>query len=407
MNKLDKELGNIQVTDEDSEFEVERIVDKRIVDGNTEYLVKWKGWDNEKDKTWEPEENLVGSEKLIRKYEASESKQTNSKPKHDPSKNIIVAKKKKKESISHQILPVEDVDEEETEYEVESIVDKRVVDGVTEFLVKWKGWESEEDRTWEPEENLKGSEKLIKRYEASESKQTSIKPKNASSKNIIEVKKKKKEATSQEILPIQDVDEEEPEYEVERIVDKRVVDDVTEYLVKWKGWENEEDQTWEPEENLVGSEKLIKKYEVAKSKQGETKPKLDSPKKGREEKKIEQAPVSQEISEEDEEESEYEVERIVDKRDVDGVTEYLVKWKGWESEEDRTWEPEENLEGSEKLIKKYEIAESKPSKTKPKKVHSSKKEDPEDGVVLCVKCNRIFLSVEALRSHESTEHKKN
>jgi len=406
-NKLDKELGNIPVTDEDSEFEVERIVDKRIVDGNTEYLVKWKGWENEKDKTWEPEENLVGSEKLIRKYEASESKQTNSKPKHDPSKNIIVAKKKKKESISQQIVPVEDVDEEETEYEVESIVDKRVVDGVTEFLVKWKGWESEEDRTWEPEENLKGSEKLIKRYEASESKQTSIKPKNASSKNIIEVKKKKKEATSQEILPIQDVDEEEPEYEVERIVDKRVVDGVTEYLVKWKGWENEEDQTWEPEENLVGSEKLIKKYEVAKSKQGETKPKLDSPKKGREEKKNEQAPVSQEKSEEDEEESEYEVERIVDKRVVDGVTEYLVKWKGWESEEDRTWEPEENLEGSEKLIKKYEIAESKPSKTKPKKVHSSKKEDPEDGVVLCVKCNRIFLSVEALRSHESTEHKKN
>merc|ERR550519_523722 len=109
----------------------------------------------------------------------------------------------------------------------------------------------------------------------------------------------------------------------------------------------------------------------------------------------------------DEEESEYEVERIVDKRVVDGVTEYLGKGKGWESEEDRTWEPEENLEGSEKLIKKYEIAESKPSKTKPKKVHSSKKEDPEDGVVLCVKCNRIFLSVEALRSHESSEHKKN
>merc|ERR1712179_421541 len=102
------------------------------------------------------------------------------------------------------------------------------------------------------------------------------------SKNIIVAKKKKKESISQQIVPVEDVDEEETEYEVESIVDNRVVDGVTEYLVKWKGWENEEDQTWEPEENLVGSEKLIKKYEVAKSKQGETKPKLDSPKKGRE-----------------------------------------------------------------------------------------------------------------------------
>ena len=139
------------------------------------------------------------------------------------------------------------------------------------------------------------------------------------------------------------------------------------------------------------------------------KPKQGSPKKDKEEKNKQEL-VSLEKSEEvdgDEEEPEYEVERIVDKRVVDGVTEYLVKWKGWESEEDRTWEPEENLRGSEKLIKKYEIAESKPSKTKPKKVHSSKKEDLEDGVVLCVKCNRIFLSVEALRSHESSEHKKN
>merc|ERR1712013_249078 len=95
--------------------------------------------------------------------------------------------------------------------------------------------------------------------------------------------KKKKEPPK--ILPVEDVDEEEPEYEVERIVDTRVVDGVTEYLVKWEGWENEEDQTWEPKENLVGSEKLIKKYEMAESKTGKTESEHNFPVKDREKKK--------------------------------------------------------------------------------------------------------------------------
>merc|ERR1712013_598184 len=163
-----------------------------------------------------------------------------------------------------------------------------------------------------------------------------------------------------------EVDEEESEYEVERIVGKRVVDGVTEYFVKWKGWENEEDQTWEPKENLVGSEKLIKKYEMAESKTGKTESEHNFPVKDREKKKNHEGSASQEILEVDVGESEYEVERIVDKRVVDGVTEYLVKWKGWENEEDQTWEPQENLMGSEKLIKKYEMAESKQVNAKPK-----------------------------------------
>uniref|UniRef100_A0A5S6QC01 Chromo domain-containing protein n=1 Tax=Trichuris muris TaxID=70415 RepID=A0A5S6QC01_TRIMR len=39
------------------EYVVERIVDKRLVDGKTQYLLKWQGYTDE-DNTWEPEENL-------------------------------------------------------------------------------------------------------------------------------------------------------------------------------------------------------------------------------------------------------------------------------------------------------------------------------------------------------------
>ena len=49
-------------------------------------------------------------------------------------------------------VPIEDenLEEEESEqedYEVEDILASRVINGETEYLVKWKGW-SQDDNTW-------------------------------------------------------------------------------------------------------------------------------------------------------------------------------------------------------------------------------------------------------------------
>jgi len=60
----------------------------------------------------------------------------------------------------------DDTNSNEEEYEVEQIIDKRVVNGANEYLVKWKGWENTKDRTWEPKTNLKGSKQLIKKFES-------------------------------------------------------------------------------------------------------------------------------------------------------------------------------------------------------------------------------------------------
>ena len=65
----------------------------------------------------------------------------------------------------------------------------------------------------------------------------------------------------------QPIKENEDEYEVEKIIDKRITKGAAQYQVKWLGYEKKEDLTWEPSSNLAGCKALVNAFENAKKKQ--------------------------------------------------------------------------------------------------------------------------------------------
>ena len=57
----------------------------------------------------------------------------------------------------------------------------------------------------------------------------------------------------------------------------------------------------------------------------------------------------------------YEIDKIVDKKEINGVTHYLVKWKGFK-DCDNTWESIYNLTSAKEAINKYEKKEKAKAK---------------------------------------------
>lgn len=120
----------------------------------------------------------------------------------------------------------------------------------------------------------------------------------------------------------------EEEFSVEKVLDRRVRNGKVEYYLKWKGYAND-DNTWEPEENLDCPD-LITEFEDARKKKEQIKKEDRKRKAGTpaEDKK----PAKKKQTDEDKKPQGFdrglEAERIIGATDSSGELMFLMKWKG-------------------------------------------------------------------------------
>jgi len=150
--------------------------------------------------------------------------------------------------------PVPD-EEEEEEYSVEKVVDKRVGrNGKIEYLLKWKGY-GDEDNTWEPRENL-DCEDLIGAFEEKRKEKTNKKKeaeKRKSGAAAVDNSKKKKAGDDKTRGFDRSLDP-------ERIIGATDSSGELMFLIKWKG-SDEADLVPAREANVKCPQTVIKFYE--------------------------------------------------------------------------------------------------------------------------------------------------
>ncbi|XP_040918306.1 chromobox protein homolog 1a [Toxotes jaculatrix] len=149
-------------------------------------------------------------------------------------------------------------------------------------------------------------------------------------------------------------EEEEEEYVVEKVLDRRVVKGKVEFLLKWKGF-SDEDNTWEPEENLDCPD-LIAEY-MQKHKEKEEKKKESKRKPASETSGDSEERGSKRKKEEGEKARGFgrglQPERIIGATDSSGELMFLMKWKN-SDEADLVPAKEANVKCPQVVISFYE-----------------------------------------------------
>ncbi|KAK5855675.1 hypothetical protein PBY51_007333 [Eleginops maclovinus] len=148
-------------------------------------------------------------------------------------------------------------------------------------------------------------------------------------------------------------EEEEEEYVVEKVLDRRVVKGRVEFLLKWKGF-SEEDNTWEPQDNLDCPDLIaeyMQKHKEKEEKKKEGKRKVTSEASGDSEER-----VSKKKKEEEKARGfgrGLQPERIIGATDSSGELMFLMKWKN-SDEADLVPAKEANVKCPQVVISFYE-----------------------------------------------------
>jgi chromobox protein 1 len=161
-------------------------------------------------------------------------------------------------SMGHDSSPTE---EEEEEYSVEKVIDKRVgKNGKIEYLLKWKGY-GDEDNTWEPKDNL-DCEDLMAAFEKARKEKDASKK---SSKAVTGDKRKSAGAGTSDSKKKKSDGDDRPRgfdrnLDPERIIGATDSSGELMFLIKWKS-SDEADLVPAREANVKCPQTVIKFYE--------------------------------------------------------------------------------------------------------------------------------------------------
>jgi len=112
---------------------------------------------------------------LVTNYDGEmEQEEEESRMENSEVKSPVKKKRRKRIVILDTSESEEESEGNQQEFEVESILGKREGHGVTEYLIKWLGYDREEDNTWEPVNNLQCCDKIKLFEENQETKNTKL-----------------------------------------------------------------------------------------------------------------------------------------------------------------------------------------------------------------------------------------
>ncbi|XP_072927321.1 chromobox protein homolog 5-like [Hemitrygon akajei] len=167
MGKKVKRKSEDVSSDEEEEYVVERVLDRRVVRGRVEFLLKWKGF-SDADNTWEPEKNLDCPEligEFLKTYNKDKENGTGSRDKPDNSKRKSAIVNGNEEPKSKRKKEDEDsVRGFDRGLEPEKIIGATDSCGELMFLMKWKD-SDEADLVLAKEANVKCPQIVIAFYE--------------------------------------------------------------------------------------------------------------------------------------------------------------------------------------------------------------------------------------------------
>lgn len=158
--------GNADGEDQEEEFSVEKVLDRRLRNGKVEYLLKWKGYSHE-DNTWEPEENLDCPD-LISEFEENRKKKEASKK--EDKKRKSTHEDKRPGSLGAAPSKRKQIEEDgklrgfDRGLEAEKVIGATDSSGELMFLMKWKGTD-EADLVPARQANVKCPQVVIAFYE--------------------------------------------------------------------------------------------------------------------------------------------------------------------------------------------------------------------------------------------------